>query len=82
MTKQEANVFKKNHCKAYTTYFSAKAGTMSVRVYSYINNAYNEEEERKALSAFYNETKAEPFSYEIKRRTYQGFIHDTCVIVK
>lgn len=83
MTKAEAKQFKENYFgKAYTTYYSSKTESMSVRVYSYINNAYNPETEKAEITNFMNLVKDAPFKYEVIHRTYQGFIHDTCIICK
>ena len=81
MTKQESMTLKKMiNQEKYTTYFSAKRGTMSVRVYSYINNNYDKEAEKTAIEKVLNLTSEMFTQYEIKRRTYQGFIHDTDLI--
>lgn len=84
MTKAEAKDIKNkfNTNKRYTTYFSSKTGELSVRVWSYINNNNDEKRENEEISKFMEMVKDTPYKLEIKNRTYQGFIHDTCVIIK
>ena len=82
MTKEQAVELKRliNQDKRYPTYYSSKAQTMSARVYTYTNNAYDAEAERNAIDELLAKVPGAP--YEIKRRTYQGFIHDTDIIFK
>ena len=82
MTKAQAIELKKtiNKGRKYTTYFSNKNGTMSVRVYTYINNFYEADKEAQAINELLSIVPGK--AYEIKRRTYQGFIHDTDIIFK
>ncbi len=81
MTATEAKAFKKLLGTAYKTYYSSKTESMSVKVYSYINNEYDAEREKSRVDKFMNLIKNTAFSTEIIHRTYQGFIHDTCIIV-
>lgn len=84
MTKAEAKDIKNkfNINKMYTTYFSSKTGELSVRVWSYVNNNNDEKRENEEIYKFMEMVKDTPYKFEIKHRTYQGFIHDTCVIIK
>lgn len=80
MDKAKATELKKqiNQSKRYPTYYFSKTGTMSVRVYTYTNNDYSAPAEEKAIEELLGLTPGE--KYSIKRRTYQGFIHDTDII--
>lgn len=80
MDKAQATALRKqiNQNRRYPTYYSSKTGTMSVRVYTYNNNEYSEPTEKKAIEKLLSLTPGE--KYSIKRRTYQGFIHDTDII--
>lgn len=82
MTKAEGSDLKKiiNTEKKYKTYFSSKAGTLSVRVYTYTNSDYHPADEKNAINTLINSLGANCPSYTIIRRTYQGFIHDTDVL--
>ena len=84
MIKSQAIELKKaiNKEHRYPTYYSSKAQTLSVRVYEYINDKYDTELEKQCIVNLLNKiTKLEQRPrYEIKRRTYQGFIHDTDII--
>ena len=82
MTKADVKDLKSRLTGKYTTYFSSKTGELSVRVWSYINNSNDVKKESEAINNFMEMVKDTPYNYEIKHRTYQGFIHDTCVIVK
>lgn len=82
MTRSEVTEFKKALIGRYTSYYSKANESLSVRVYSYINNSYDPETEDKAVKEFKELIKDKSYKTEIKHRTYQGFIHDTCVIVK
>lgn len=81
MTKADATELKKQIKKVgnYSVYFASKTGELSVRVYSYINDKYDPEAEAMCIDELRNGiiTDAE---WIIKHRTYQGFIHDTCII--
>ena len=82
MTKAQAAELKKviNQDGRYVTYFSSKAQTLSVRVYSYLNDNYDADTEKQKIVRLLNKASGMRPKYEIKRRTYQGFIHDTDII--
>jgi hypothetical protein len=83
MTKAEAKAYREKYStERNQMYFSSKTGTMSIRVYTYINNEYDEKDENERISKWLERVKEEPFKHSIKRRTYQGFIHDTCIIAE
>lgn len=82
MTKGEVKNIKALLNGKYTSYYSSKTESLSVRVYSYINNSFNPDEEKKEIDNFMELIKNSTFSTEVLHRTYQGFIHDTCIIVK
>ena len=81
MTKAQATELKGQIKKVgiYPMYFSSKTGELSVRVYSYINDRYDPNAEAICIDELRSRivTDAE---WIIKHRTYQGFIHDTCII--
>ena len=63
----------------YTATHSDKTGLLSIRVYTYINNNYDPEREAEAIEKLVG--KLGGMEYQVKRRTYQGFIHDTDIII-
>ena len=81
MTKQEANEIKKA-IKGYTVYFQSKTGKLRVRVYTYINDAYDKECEHKRIVELLNRVSKNGYrpKYEIDHKTYQCFIHDTDIV--
>lgn len=81
MTKEQATELKKDIKKVgkYPVYFSSKSGELSVRVYTYINDNYYPQEEEKCITDLMDNLSTEA-RWFIKHRTYQGFIHDTCII--
>ena len=81
MTKQEASEIKKA-IKDYSVYFQTKIGKLRVRVYTYINNAYDKETEVKNIAELLNRVSKSGLrpKYEIDHKTYQGFIHDTFIV--
>lgn len=82
MTKADVSTIKKIIGNEYTTYFVSKTRKLRIRVYSYINNDRNEEERTNAIFGLIDKIKNTPFTVSIEERTYQGFIHDTIVIVE
>lgn len=83
MTKAEAKVIKELVKGSFHhNYYGSKTESMSCRVYTYINDDYDAEFERDRISKFMELIKDTGLSTEVIHRTYQGFIHDTCVIVK
>lgn len=84
MTKQQANEIKKVLKENYFTLYQSKKEQLRVRVYTYINDCYDEKEEKENIIKLLNKISANGYrpQYEIERRTYQGFIHDTNIIFK
>lgn len=82
MTKQEANEIKKGLKGDYTVYFQSKTGKLRVRAYTYCNNNYDKDIEQKNIIKLLNRVSADGHRpiYEIEHKTYQGFIHDTCIV--
>lgn len=83
MTKAQAAEIKKiiNQDRRYTTYYSSKNETLSIRVYRYINNDYDAEMEKTAIQKVLEKVQDQGYKFEIKHRTYQGFIHETDIIL-
>lgn len=81
MTKAQAMEIKKVIGATYKTYFQSKSGTMSVRVYSYINSSYNHDEETAKIEKLTKMIEQFSVPFAVKKRTYQGFIHDTDIII-
>lgn len=83
MKKIEAKAIKKAIGADHSTYYSSKNESLSVIVYSFINHDYDAEKEKERIISLLNLVSdiARP-KYEIKRRTYQGFIHNTNVIFR
>ena len=81
MTKQQAGEIKKA-IKGYPVYFQSKTGKLRVRVYTYINDAYDKECEAKGIVELLNRVSKSGFrsKYDIEHKTYQGFIHDTLIV--
>ena len=82
MTKAQSAEIKAIIGKGYKTYYSSQKEQLSVRVYSYINNNLNAEAMERSIKNLLNKVEGMHLQYEIIQRTYQGFIHDTCVIFK
>lgn len=90
MTKKEATALKIAINKGeryYSTYFASKNGALRVKVYSYSgtdNSNYDKARESRAIASLLNkvaETGIRP-RYEIDRKVYQGFLHDTNIVFK
>lgn len=82
MTKEQAEKIKKviNKDRHYTTNFQKKTGELRVRVYTYTDaKDYDPEVEKERIKLVVD--KFDTLLYRIDRRTYQGFIHDTSVVI-
>ena len=83
MTKEQAAEIKRQlkSLGKYSTYFTSKTGELSVRVYTYINDDYDPAKQTECIEKVLNDIKTDA-EWIVKQRTYQGFIHDTCIIYK
>lgn len=82
MTKEQAEKIKKviNKDRHYTTNFQKKTGELRVRVYTYTDiKDYDPEIEEERIKSVVD--KFDTLLYRIDHRTYQGFIHDTSVVI-
>ncbi len=84
MTKAEVKALKGiiNKNGRYTTYYSSKTESLSIRVHEYTDDNNDVELEKHRINELLEMIKDTPFKKELVHRKYQGYWHDICVVVK
>lgn len=87
MKKAEINKIKKviNQDKHYTTYYKSEAEELRIMVYSYgdCGSKYDETKEKESIIYLLNKLSSNGLrpKYRIDHKTYQGFLHNTYLVL-
>lgn len=87
MKKTEVNKIKKviNQDKHYTTYYASKTEELRIMVYSYgdCGSKYDERKEKESILNLLNKLSNNGLrpKYRIDHITYQGFLHNTYIVL-